>query len=170
MTRRCAPLLAAMLLAACAAAPAAARAQSVQHATPDDSARVVELKALEVMAARGRLPVSGAFRQAMNRNEALASPPKATGRRRSILVEGAMPTPSACWRLGGAGDRADSLIVLNIEARPYWSRCPDVVEAFTYKVTVRRLPPGTYRLRVIHSYRGVAVPSSLAVDTTIVVP
>lgn len=174
MRYRRAPQLAALLvLAACALAPAVAHSQSApsraRSGAQDDSARVVELEALEVMAARGRLPVSGAFRQAMNRNLALSTPPRATGRRRSILVEGAMPTPSACWRLSGAGDRADTLIVLNLEARPAWARCPDVVEAFTYKVTIRRLPAGTYRLRIIHSYRDGAVPSSLAVDTTVAV-
>jgi hypothetical protein len=167
MTFRCTPLLAAVLaLAACVAAPAATRSQST---TPDDSARVVELKALEVMAARGRLPVSGSFAQAMNRNAALSVPPGARAARRAIVVEGAMPTPSACWRLSGAGDRQGNEIVLNIEARPWGIRCLEVVEAFTYKVTIRRLPPGTYRLRVIHSYRGAVVPSSLAVDTTITV-
>ena len=167
MTPRRTPLLAAVLVLAACVAPAGARAQS---ATPDDSARVVELKALEVMAARGRLPVSGGFRQAMNRNAALATPPTARAARRSIVVEGAMPTPSACWRLSGAGDRADSVIVLNIEAREWGIRCLDVVEAFTYKVTIRRLQPGTYHLRVIHSYRGAVVPSSMAVDTTITIP
>lgn len=166
MKRRHVSILAAALIALSASPAAAQRSTGRAMA---DSTRAVALDSLSVTAKRRLLSLDGAYRQATDLNAALAAPTRVQGRRRSILVEGAMPTPSACWRVRGAGVRQGNDLMLNIEAQPWGTGCIDAMDAFTYKVTIRRLPAGTYRLRVVHTYRGGAVPSSLARDTTIAV-
>ena len=131
----------------------------------------VPLKPLEVRSRRLPLAVTGAFLQAVDRNAALAAPVRASGRRRGIQVQGAMPTPSGCYRLSGAADRSLQLVILNIQARPTGEPCPADAgpEAFTYRVKVR-LPRGSYTLRVLHTYRYGRWEPRMALDTTVTVP
>lgn len=165
MRRRHIPIVTVALLAL-SVPPMAA--QGATGRAPADSTRVVALDSLAVTTKRRLLSLDGAFRQATSL-AALDAPTGVQGRRRSILVEGAMATPSACWRLRGAGVRQGSDLMLNIEAQPWGTGCIDAMDAFTYKVSIRRLPAGTYRLRIVHTWRGGAVPSSLAMDTTVAV-
>lgn len=151
--------LGAAIALACAT-PAAAHAQV-------DTTRVVQLKRLEVSARRRPLRVGGVFRQAMRRDSALAVPVRASGGRR-LVVEGAAPTPSACYRLAGAADRAGQDVIILVQARPAFSHCPDVPEVFTYKLSMR-LPPGTYTLHVLHGYRDERWPTVVALDTTVTI-
>jgi hypothetical protein len=117
-----------------------------------------------------RLAINGVYEQTDITSAFLATRTTGEGGRRNVTVRGAMPTPSACWRLSGGADRIGPVITLAVNARPTGAACPpDSPGASTYKVTVRGIPPGTYTLRVLHTYRNDAVPRSLALDTTITV-
>jgi hypothetical protein len=130
----------------------------------------VALRALEVTARRRRLDVIGDFRQMLPADSILAGPVTASGRQRGISVKGTFPTPSVCYHLAGAADRIGQVVMLNVEARPTGSDlCPDAEGAFTYSVTLRELPPGTYTLRVLHTFRNNAWEPEMALDTTVTV-
>ncbi|MFL5380968.1 MAG: carboxypeptidase-like regulatory domain-containing protein [Longimicrobiaceae bacterium] len=117
-----------------------------------------------------RLSLAGVYRQTDPTPSLLATPTTAEGGRHSVTVRGAMVTPSNCWTLAGAADRIGSVVTLNVHARPTARGCPpDATGASTYKVTLRGIPPGTYTVRVQHTYRGDAVPPALALDTTVTV-
>lgn len=117
-----------------------------------------------------RLPLAGVYRQTDPTDSVLAIPVTAEGGAHGVVVRGAMVTPSNCWTLGGAADRIGPLITLNVHARLTAPGCPpDATGASTYKVTLRRIPPGTYVVRVLHTYRGDELPRSLALDTTVTV-
>ena len=116
-----------------------------------------------------RLPIDGVYQTDIT-PALLAARTTGEGGRRNVTVRGAMPTPSACWRLSGGADRIGPLITLAVSARPTDADCPpDSPGSSTYKVTVRGIPPGTYTLRVVHTYRDEAWPRSLALDTTVTV-
>ncbi|MFL5540579.1 MAG: carboxypeptidase-like regulatory domain-containing protein [Longimicrobiaceae bacterium] len=117
-----------------------------------------------------RLSINGVYDQTDVTPALLATAIAAEGGRHNVTVRGAMVTPSACWRLSGGADRIGPLITLAVNARPTGATCPpDSPGASTYKVTVRGIPPGTYTLRVLHTYRDEAWPRSLALDTTVTV-
>ena len=88
-----------------------------------------------------------------------------------IVVFGQMATPTPCYHLAGTAERMQSVIHLLVQARPTGEECaPGTLGASTYKVTVRRLPAGTYVLRVIHAYGDDAWRPSVVSDTSVVVP
>lgn len=117
-----------------------------------------------------RLSINGVYEQADVTPALLATRTTGEGGRHNVTVRGAMLTPSACWRLSGGADRIGPLVTLAVNARPNGASCPpDAPGASTYKVTVRGIPPGTYTLRVLHTYRGEAFPPSLALDTSVTV-
>jgi hypothetical protein len=81
-----------------------------------------------------------------------------------------MATPSPCYHLAGVVERLGSVLTLFVRARPSGETCPPgAIGATTYKVTARRIRPGTYTVRVIHVYRDDAWPSSMALDTAVTV-
>jgi hypothetical protein len=118
-----------------------------------------------------RLPVAGVFTPAYPADSLFAAETtRGEGGRGRVIIRGIMPTPTACWRLAGAADRIGSVITLNIQARPTGDPCPpDAIGASTYKVTLRRLPPGTCTLRVLHTYRDAVWEPSVALDTSVAV-
>jgi len=117
-----------------------------------------------------RLAINGVYEQTDITPALLATHTTGEGGRHNVTIRGAMLTPSACWRLSGGADRIGPLITLAVNARPNGASCPpDAPGASTYKVTVRGIPPGTYTLRVLHTYRDEAWPPSLALDTTVTV-
>jgi hypothetical protein len=132
-------------------------------------AAAVRLQPLTVTARRRPLEVVGVFRQATLADSSARGPVRATGRSRSIAVKGIVPTPTACYRLAGAADRVGSIVTLNVEARPSGDYCPELPDAFTYDVRVRGLPPGSYTLRVLHTYRNAVWEPTMAMDTAVTV-
>jgi hypothetical protein len=130
--------------------------------------RAISLRPVVASRRPRRVDVTGVFRQVTPADSAVRETASAPGRR-SIVVEGALPTPSACYRLAGAADRIGNVVTLNVQARPTGDPCPDAPDALTYKMTARGLPPGSYTLRVLHTYRGDVWPPSLALDTTVAV-
>ena len=146
---------------------------------PGDTARVELRVAAAPHRLRGvtastrprRLPMLGVFTPVYPTDSLLAAErTRGEGEPGRVVVRGVMPTPTACWRLAGAADRIGPVITLAVEARPTDDPCPpDAVGASTYKVTLRRLPAGTYTLRVLHAYRDGVWQPSVALDTTVAV-
>jgi hypothetical protein len=142
---------------------------------PGDTARVDlrldvatrELAAVTASIRPRRLPMSGAFTPAYPTDSLLAAEPtRVEGGRGRVIIRGVMLTPTPCWRLAGGADRVGPLITLNIQARLYYGGCPaDAVGASTYKVTLRTLPPGTYTVRVLHTYASDAYRPAVAMDS-----
>ena len=142
---------------------------------PDDTVRVevrvsaapVQLRGVTATTQPRRLPMVGVFTPVYPTDSLLAAErTRGEGGPGRVTVRGVVPTPTACWRLAGAADRIGQLITLAVEARPTDDPCPpDAVGASTYKVTLRRLPPGTYTVRVLHTYRGDVWRPSVAMDS-----
>jgi len=146
--------------------PGVAHAQSAGR----DSAHAVELRTLDVTAPRRVLEVRGAFRQVRDSTLlATGTPTTAEGGWLSISAHGFVPVPSPCYRLAGGADRQGQVITLNVEARPNGDLCPPKTSAFTYSVRMPDLAPGTYTFRVLHTWRDRALPSVVALDTTVTV-
>jgi len=155
-----------VLFALAASLPGPARAQRVGR----DSAHAVPLEPIAATARKHGPRVTGAFRQAVDSTLlATGRPTRAWGRWLSISGDGMVPTPTSCYQLAGAADRTGQVVTLNIQARPNGELCPAVPAAFTYKVSVSGLPPGTYTFRVLHTFRDAEQPPVLALDTTITV-
>lgn len=142
---------------------------------PGDTARVVlrvtaaprPLARLNASTRPRRLPMSGRFTPAYPTDSLLAAErTRVEGQDGRVLIHGVMLTPTPCWRLAGAGDRVGPLITLNIQAHSVEEFCPpDAPGASTYKVSLRGIPPGTYTVRVLHTYRGDAFKPSVAIDS-----
>jgi hypothetical protein len=142
---------------------------------PGDTSRVMlrlspaprQLAAVDATTRPRRLPMSGGFLQVYPTDSLLAAErTRVEGGRGRVLVRGVMVTPTPCWRLAGAADRVGPLITLNIQARLYYGGCPpDAAGASTYKVTLRGIPPGTYTVRVLHTYTDERYPPSVAIDS-----
>ncbi|HEU4560405.1 MAG TPA: carboxypeptidase-like regulatory domain-containing protein [Longimicrobium sp.] len=131
------------------------------------TATAVGLRALTATTRPRRLPMLGVFTPVYPTDSLLAAErTRGEGGPGRVVVRGVMATPTACWRLAGAADRIGQLITLAIQARPTDDPCPpDAVGASTYKVTLRRLPPGTYTLRVLHVYREEVWRPGVALDS-----
>ena len=93
----------------------------------------------------------------------------ATGQPRSVGIRGWFPTPSFCHHLSGNADRRGSVITMTVQARPTSETCEPATGSLFYNVTVRRLPPGTYTLRVVHTFQNDAANPTMALDTTVTV-
>jgi len=118
-----------------------------------------------------RLPMSGVFTPVYPTDSLLAAErTRVEGGGGRVLVRGVMVTPTPCWRLAGAADRVGPLVTLNIQARLYYGGCPpEAPGASTYKVSLRGLPPGTYTVRVLHTYADERYQPSVALDSSGVV-
>lgn len=142
---------------------------------PGDTTRVVlrmtpaprQLSALRATTRPRRLPMSGRFTPAYPTDSLLAAErTHVDGGPGRVLIHGVMLTPTPCWRLSGAADRVGPLITLNIQAHFAEEFCPpDAPGASTYKVSLRGIPPGTYTVRVLHTYRGDAYKPAVAIDS-----
>jgi hypothetical protein len=114
-----------------------------------------------------RLPMSGRFTPEYPTDSLLAAErTHVEGVPGRLIIHGVMLTPTPCWRLAGAADRVGPLITLNIQAHLGDEFCPpDAPGASTYKVSLRGIPPGTYTVRVLHTYRRDAFKASVALDS-----
>ncbi|HEX2188065.1 MAG TPA: hypothetical protein VHG51_04170 [Longimicrobiaceae bacterium] len=91
----------------------------------------------------------------------------ARGEAGRIVVAGRMETPDPCRRLAGTAERSGSEVTLRVEARREGEACIQVIAAFAYDAEVAGLPPGTYRLRVVHAYPGTGWETQTALEETV---
>ena len=133
------------------------------------SAAALRLAPLTATAKPRRLNVVGAFRALPPDSLDRVEPASASGAWGRIQVRGTFPTPSVCYQLAGAGHRDTTGLTLVVEARPSGEGCAETGGVFTYKATVRGLRPGTYPVRIIHTYRDDVWENALALDTTVTV-
>jgi hypothetical protein len=122
------------------------------------------LEPVTVTARPRRLRVVGVFGQT---SDSIINPVRAAGRARSVWIGGTFVTPNPCYRLSGNADRRGSVITLTVQARAYRGLCDTAGGAFGYDVLVRRVPPGTYTLRVLHAYQNDVAEPLVALQTTV---
>jgi hypothetical protein len=91
------------------------------------------------------------------------------GQQRSIRARGSFPAPHRCYQLSGNADRTRSVITLTVQARAPDELCLAAGGGFVYDVTVRRLPPGTYTVRVLHTFQDDGRAPTIVADTAVTV-
>jgi hypothetical protein len=132
--------------------------------------RALQLSTVTATVRGRRIPVKGRFRVSPEPPLPSDRPAAAAGER-SIVVHGKLPTPTFCYRLAGGAARSGRTLTVLVEARPDGDLCgASVGTAFRYDVNVKRLQPGTYNLRVLHSLRHAPAEPTLTLDTTVIVP
>lgn len=141
------------------------------HDTVDVDVRVAavahRLDPITVTGRRRRLNAVGVFYETPDSVNARAS---VVGQPRSLRVRGSFPTPNLCYHLSGNADRTQSIITLTIQARGKSEFCAEAGGGFIYDVTVRRLPPGVYTVRVLHAFQDDVREPAMVLDTTVTVP
>ena len=88
--------------------------------------------------------------------------------RRSVSLRGVLHAPSGCLQVAATAFREGFVLTVIVAARPDGSVCQDTPADFRYDLTVHRVAPGSYPLRVIHSIPGI--PDAVVLDTAVVVP
>jgi hypothetical protein len=145
---------------------------------PGDTARVTlrvtpvprRLAGVTATARPRRPPLDGVYTPVTATDSLLALPIRAEGGSGRVIVNGQMVLPTDCYRLAGVAEHLGSVLTLFLDARPSGDPCPPgAVGASRYKVIVRRIPAGTYTLRIVHTYRDEVWPSRMALDTTVTV-
>ncbi len=93
---------------------------------------------------------------------------QATGENGRIVVNATLSAPDPCRTLTGALEGAGSELTLRVSvARDQSEGCYQVIGTFKYDAVIRDLAPGSYRLRVIHSYADCCWPTVTALDRTL---
>jgi hypothetical protein len=130
------------------------------------SATALRLDSVTVTARARRLKTVGIFYETLDSVNARVH---VVGQSRSVRARGSFPTPNRCYQLSGNADRTQNIITLTVQARGRSDLCVAETGGFVYDVTVRRLPPGTYTVRVLHAFQdGVREPAMVR-DTTVTV-
>lgn len=114
-----------------------------------------------------RLKVVGLFHET---TDTVIDRARVVGESRGVRVRGSFTVPHLCHHLSGNADRRGSVITLTIQARARSELCEAGTGAFYYNVTARRLPPGSYTLRVLHTFQGEGREPVTVLDTTVAVP
>lgn len=89
------------------------------------------------------------------------------GQRRSFRARGSFPTPHLCYHLSGNAHRVESVVTLTVQARGEAELCAAATGGFVYDVTVRRLPPGTYTVRVLYTFQDDVREPVMVLETTV---
>lgn len=130
------------------------------------SAVAHRLDPVTVSARRRRLKADGRFYETVDSVNARAH---VVGQSRSVRARGSFPTPDLCYHLSGNADRTQSVITLTVQARGKRELCDGAGGGFVYDVTVSRLPPGVYTVRVLHAFQGEGRPPAQVEHTTVTV-
>jgi len=78
----------------------------------------------------------------------------ATGGTGTVTVRGTIDTPNPCYALSGTAAREGSTLTLTVTARSNAEVCIQSIGTLGFDATLRGVPPGSYTLRVVHSYGG----------------
>lgn len=130
------------------------------------SANAHRLDPLTVTGRARRLKVLGRFYETP---DTVLARVNVVGQRRSIRARGSFPTPHLCYHLSGNAHRVESVITLTVQARGNRELCQAVGGGFVYDVSVRRLPPGTYTVRVLYTFQDDVQEPAVVLDTTVAV-
>lgn len=130
------------------------------------SAVAHRLDPVTVSARRRRLKADGRFYETVDSMNARAH---VVGQSRSVRARGSFPTPDLCYHLSGNADRTQSIITVTVQARGKRELCAGAGGGFVYDVTVSRLPPGVYTVRVLHAFQGEGQPPAQVENTTVTV-
>jgi hypothetical protein len=92
---------------------------------------------------------------------------------RSITVQGIIATPNPCYALAGARLALAGTLELTIAARPAPAAdqvCVQAIAQIPYSAVTEAGASGSLRVRVLHTFPDGTLPSTTALDTTVVVP
>lgn len=93
---------------------------------------------------------------------------QAKGESGRIVVNAKLSAPDPCRTLSGTLEREGSELTLQVSIeRDQSGGCYQIIGTFEYDAVIRRLPAGSYRLRVIHTYPGTGWPMVTALDRTV---
>jgi hypothetical protein len=81
------------------------------------------------------------------------------GLSRAIFLVGQVNTPNRCFALRAELEDNDRNLTLRVTARTNATNCAPEPGAFRYESAIRPLDPGSYDLRVIHSFPGTSQPT-----------
>ena len=93
----------------------------------------------------------------------------AEGAAGTIQVRGALSTPNPCYALTGSVSRSGSTVTMTVTARSTGGMCVQSIGAFAYDATVRGLAPGSYTLRVVHTYPDTGWETRTALESAVTV-
>lgn len=80
---------------------------------------------------------------------------RAQGGSGRITVEGSLSAPDPCRKVTGALERSGSELTLRVSVAAGGAEvCAQMIAGFAYTAAVSGLAPGTYTLRVVHTYPG----------------
>ncbi|MBA2245452.1 MAG: hypothetical protein H0W11_10875 [Gemmatimonadetes bacterium] len=93
---------------------------------------------------------------------------QATGESGRIVVNAKLSAADPCHTLAGVLEGTGSELTLRVSvARDQSQGCYQIIGTFEYDAVIRDLAPGSYRLRVIHSYAECCWPTVTALDHTL---
>ena len=72
----------------------------------------------------------------------------------SAVVTGVISTPNPCYTFDAGIAVADETLVMTITANSRGGMCAAVVGSFTYRATIGGLSPGSFPVRIVHTYPG----------------
>jgi hypothetical protein len=88
-------------------------------------------------------------------SESLTSAATVTSNTGAVIVDGLVVTPNQCHSIRPDLEVSGGTITLTITATQRISSCPEAAPgAFQYVFVASRFAPGTYRVRVFHTFQG----------------
>lgn len=94
---------------------------------------------------------------------------RVTGGAGRITVEGRLSAPDPCRKVTGALEGSGTDLTLRVSVAATEGVCAQMIAAFGYTGALTRLPPGTYRLRVVHTYPGTGWETRTVADERVTV-
>jgi hypothetical protein len=94
----------------------------------------------------------------------------ATAGSERIAISGTMQTPNPCYKLSGELQQQGQTLSVRVvgQADPN-AMCIQSIGAIPYTATLRDVAPGTYTVRVIHTYPGTGWDAAAALETQVTV-
>jgi hypothetical protein len=86
-----------------------------------------------------------------------------------ITVEGRLSAPDPCQKVTGALEGSGTDLTLRVSVAATGEGCIQMIAAFGYTGTLTGLAPGTYRLRVVHTYPGTGWETRTVADERVAV-
>lgn len=94
----------------------------------------------------------------------------ATGESGQVAVRGSMETPNPCFKLSGDLQRSGQTLTVTVTGRADpEAMCIQSIGSVPYTATIRGVAPGTYTVRVTHTYAGTGWQPAPALDTQVTV-
>jgi hypothetical protein len=94
----------------------------------------------------------------------------ATAGSRQIALRGTMQTPNPCYKLSGELQQQGQTLSVRVVGRADPdAMCIQSIGSIPYTATLRDVAPGTYTVRVMHTYPGTGWNAAAALETQVTV-